>query len=227
MKTLKSGKLRGSASGLPFVSALLLAAGQSIRMGRPKLLLPLGESTIIEQTIDNLLNSRVDEVIVVVGFRAQEHRERIGKRPVEIVTNLRYSEGMSASLVAGLNAVGKRAQAVMVALADQPFVESSLINELLDAFAKHNKGIVVPVYQGRRGHPVVLSMRYREKLLALKGDIGARQIIEENRDDLLEVPVESDSVSIDLDTPDDYARAVSGSTSIRFSYTQKMSLGEM
>jgi len=197
-----------------FISALLLAAGESKRMGRPKLLLPLGGSTIIEQAVDNLLGSRVDEVVVVVGYRAQELGEKIAKKPVKIVRNRRYRQGMSTSLIAGLNAIDRRAQAVMIALADQPFVESSLIDELLEEFKKHDRGILVPVCQGRRGHPVILSLRYKERLLALRGDVGARQLIEENPDDVLEVPVESDSVNVDLNTPNDYARLAQGSINL-------------
>ena len=191
-----------------FISALLLAAGESKRMGRPKLLLPLGGSTIIEQAVDNLLGSRVDEVVVVVGYRAQELERKIARKPVKIVRNRRYRQGMSTSLIAGLSAIDRRAQAIMVALADQPFVESPLIDELLEEFKKHDRGILVPVCQGRRGHPVVLSLKYRERLLALRGDVGARQLIEENPDDVLEVPVESESVNVDLNTPEDYTRLV-------------------
>jgi len=191
-----------------FISALLLAAGESKRMGRPKLLLPLGGSTIIEQAVDNLLGSRVDEVVVVVGYRAQELERKIARKPVKIVRNRRYRQGMSTSLIAGLSAIDRRAQAIMVALADQPFVESPLIDELLEEFKKHDRGILVPVCQGRRGHPVVLSLKYRERLLALRGDVGARQLIEENPDDVLEVPVESEGVNVDLNTPEDYTRLV-------------------
>lgn len=191
-----------------FISALLLAAGESKRMGRPKLLLPLGGRTIIEQAVDNLLGSRVDEVVVVVGYRAQELGEKIARKPVKIVRNRRYRQGMSTSLIAGLNGIDRRAQAIMIALADQPFVESSLIDELLEEFKKQDKGILIPVCQGQRGHPVILSLKYKERLLALRGDVGARPLIEENPDDLLEVPVESNSVNMDLNTPEDYTKLV-------------------
>ena len=176
--------------------------------------MPLGGSTIIEQAVDNLLGSRVDEVVVVVGYRAQELGKKIAKKPVKIVRNRRYRQGMSTSLIAGLNAIDRRAQAVMIALADQPFVESSLIDELLGEFKKHDRGILIPVCQGRRGHPVILSLRYKERLLALRGDVGARQLIEENPDDVLEVPVESDSVNVDLNTPEDYTKLILRLTNI-------------
>ncbi|GAH79831.1 unnamed protein product, partial [marine sediment metagenome] len=143
-----------------FISALLLAAGESKRMGRQKLLLPFGTSTIIEQTIDNLLNSRADEIIVVVGYRAQELVTKIGRKPLKIAVNPHYQQGMSASIIAGLNLIDNNAKAVMIALADQPGISSKIIDKLIAEFRQDNKGIAIPVYQGNRGHPVIFSIKY-------------------------------------------------------------------
>ena len=186
------------------VSAILLAAGESKRMGEPKVLLPFGSSTIMEQVIDNLLHSRVDEVIVVVGDRAPEMIKRIADRAVKIAVNPVYHEGMGTSIVKGLNLVDNRALAVMLVLADQPLIESETIDRLIEAFFSHDKGIVIPTYKGRRGHPVVFSTKYKAELLNLKGDVGGRQIIREHSDDILEVGVNSPSVNIDIDTMDSY-----------------------
>ena len=183
------------------VSAILLAAGESKRMGEPKLLLPFGNSTVLEQAIDNLLNSRVGEVIVVVGDRAQE---LIGNRPVKVAINPAYREGMSTSIVTGLNLIDDSTRAVMLALADQPLVDSQTINKLIEAFISHDKGIVIPAYKGRRGHPVIFSTKYKEELLGLVGDIGGRQIIEEHPEDVLELAVDSQGINVDIDTKDDY-----------------------
>ena len=186
------------------VSAILLAAGESKRMGEPKLLLPFGSSTILEQAIDNLLNSRVDELIVVVGDRAQEMIKRIANRPVKVIINPVYHEGMSTSIVRGLSLIDNRALAVMLVLADQPLIDSETINRLVEAFFSHDKGIVIPAYKGRRGHPIIFSTKYKGKLLGLKGDVGGRQIISEHPDDILEVAVNSQSINIDIDTMDNY-----------------------
>jgi len=191
---------RGLVS-LVMVSAILLAAGESKRMGEPKLLLPFGNSTVLEQAIDNLLNSRVGEVIVVVGDRAQE---LIGNRPVKVAINPAYREGMSTSIVTGLNLIDDSTRAVMLALADQPLVDSQTINKLIEAFISHDKGIVIPAYKGRRGHPVIFSTKYKEELLGLVGDIGGRQIIEEHPEDVLELAVDSQGINVDIDTKDDY-----------------------
>ena len=186
------------------VSAILLAAGASERMGKPKQLMPLGNSTIVEQTIDNLLGSRVGEVIVVLGHRAEELIKAIANRPVKIIVNPIYHQGMSTSIVTGLSLVDSRAQAVMLALADQPFIDSKTINRLMEGFFNHSKGIAIPAHQGRRGHPIIFSIKYKGELLELKGDIGGRQIIREHPDDILEVAVDSPSINIDIDNIGDY-----------------------
>ena len=186
------------------VSAILLAAGESKRMGKPKQLMPLGKTTMLEQTIDNLLNSKVSEVIVVLGHKAEEITTILVTKPVKIALNPVYHQGMSTSIIAGLNLVDERARAVMLALADQPFIDSQSINRLIDEFCDHNKGIVIPTYQSRRGHPVIFAIKYKEELSGLKGDIGGRQIIEHHPDDVLEVAVDSPGINIDIDTTDDY-----------------------
>ena len=188
----------------PMLSAILLAAGESKRMGKPKQLIPLGSSTILEQAIDNLLNSAVDEVIVVLGYRAEEITETIAAKPVKIIVNPNYRQGMSTSIIAGLILVDSQAQAVMLALGDQPLVDSQTINQLIDEFYNHDKGIAIPTYQGKRGHPIIFAIKYKPELLELEGDIGGRQIIQCHPDDILEVAVDSKSVIADIDTRADY-----------------------
>jgi len=191
------------------LSAILLAAGESKRMGALKQLMPLGKSTLLEQAIDNLLNSSVDETIVVVGHKAQEITRAIAPRPVKIVLNPDYRKGMSTSIIAGLNLIDPKSQAVMLAMGDQPLVESRTINQLIDAFKSHDKGIAVPTHRGRRGNPVIFAIKYKEELLKLKGDIGGREIIKSHPDDVLEVAVDSESVISDIDTRDDYQSKLS------------------
>lgn len=186
------------------LSAILLAAGESKRMGEPKQLMPLGSSTILEQAIDNLLNSAVDEVIVVLGHRAEEMIKTIAAKPVKIIANPNYRQGMSTSIITGLILVDSQAQAVMLALGDQPLVDSPTINRLIEGFYSHDKGIAIPTYQGRRGHPIIFAIKYKPKLLELEGDIGGRGITQDHPDDVLEVAVDSESVIADIDTRDDY-----------------------
>jgi len=186
------------------VSAILLAAGQSKRMGRVKQLLPLGQSTIVERTIDNLLHSTIGETIVVLGYREEEIRKTITDKPVKIAINPHYRQGISTSIIAGLKQIDQRARAVLIALGDQPFIDSHTINSLVEAFTAHRKGIVIPVYLGRRGNPVIFAIRYKGELLNLKGDVGGRGIIRRHLDDVLEVAVNCEGVLLDIDTMENY-----------------------
>lgn len=186
------------------ISAILLAAGQSKRMGRLKQLMPLERSTVVEKAVDNLLGSAVDEVIVVVGYEAEDVRTAIAARPIKLVTNPDYEQGMSTSIIAGLNMVQSKVQAVMIALGDMPLVNSQTVNRLIEGFCNHDKGIAFPTYQGKKGHPVIFAIKYKEELLKLKGDVGAREIIKDHPDDVLVVEVASESVVADFDTANDY-----------------------
>lgn len=187
------------------ISAILLAAGESKRMGELKQLMPFGQNTtIVEQAIDNLLSAAVSEVIVVVGYRAEEVIKSIVGKPVKIAINPNYRQGMSTSIIAGLNLVDSRAQAVMLTLGDQPLINSQTINRLIEEFHNHDRGIAIPTYQGRRGHPIIFAIKYKEKLLELKGDIGGRQIVKDHPDDILEVAVNAGGIITDIDTISDY-----------------------
>jgi molybdenum cofactor cytidylyltransferase len=190
------------------ISAIILAAGESKRMGRVKLTMPLGESTVLEQVISSVLSSMVDEVIVVLGHEQKTIRQTIGDRPVKCIVNKDYKLGMSTSIVSGLNETDDRCKAVIIILGDQPFISSDIIDKLIDGYKTHHKGIVAPTYQGMKGHPIIFDIKYKNKLLSLKGDAGGRQLITENNDDVLYVPVDSESIIKDIDTPDDYRSSV-------------------
>ena len=190
------------------ISAILLAAGESNRMGQPKQLLPFGQSTILERTIDNLLDSAISETIVVMGYKEEEIRKTIADKPVKIAINPDYQQGMSTSIIAGLKQINKRARAVLIALSDQPFVDSQTITSLVEAFIANNKGIIIPVYRGKRGNPVIFAIRYKGELLNLKGDTGGREIIKRHPDDVLEVAVNCEGVLLDIDTMESYTSPI-------------------
>jgi molybdenum cofactor cytidylyltransferase len=196
---------RGMRDSKPtLVSAILLAAGEAKRMGTPKQLLPFGGVTILERTLDNLLGSSVDEVIVVLGANAQEIKSIIGDRPVKIVFNPDYRLGMSGSLICGLNQVSGKARKVMVALTDQPLIGKETYDRLVEESARSEKGIIIPVYRKKKGNPVIFSIGYKKELLALKGDIGAREVVTAHPGDILEVDVDSEGVIININTMDEY-----------------------
>jgi molybdenum cofactor cytidylyltransferase len=188
------------------ISAIVLAAGEAKRMGQNKVLLPWRGKTLLEHVLDQLLHSRVDEIILVLGHEAGRIREKISAQGIKIVVNPAYQEGMSASLRQGLSIMDKAAEAFLVVLGDQPGIRKERINQLIEAF--HNslprKNIVLPSYRNRPGHPVLFSVQYREEIGRLKGDVGGRQILADHPEDILFLEMDTEEVLQDIDTPEDY-----------------------
>ena len=191
-----------------FISGVLLAAGLSSRMGEPKQLLPFGESTIVETVVDSMLCTQFDEVIVVVGHCATHIQAQLGQRPVRIVFNPDYREGMLTSAQTGIRALqGSDAFALM--LVDQPLITPALIDRVIDAYIQTDKGIALPSYNYKRGHPVVFHQRYAADILALGTESGGvRTLFKKYRDDIHYVPVGTDRVLRDIDYREDYERAL-------------------
>jgi len=194
----------------PVVSAILLAAGKSERMGQNKLLLPFGGRTVIQRTLDSLIASRVGEVIVVLGSKAQEINDSIGNRRALTVLNPNFAKGMSTSLITGLGMVSQGARFIMVALGDQPLITTIVYNKLVEAAAGSDKGMILPVYKGERGNPIIISAAYRADLLKQAGDIGGRELLKQHPDDVLEVPVECEGVIVNINTKEEYERRLKG-----------------
>lgn len=188
--------------------ALILAAGESRRMGKPKLLLPYGDATIIEKVVQNVTLSRADRTVVVLGGDRREIEEKLRTVAVRRVINPRYKEGMFSSVRRGLRALPASVRAAVFILADQPDVSTSVIDLLIDAYRRHRKGIVLPVYRKKRGHPLLIDLKYRREIEALSPGIGLRGILRLHPDDILEVKVSSPAVLRDIDDPGDYGRAL-------------------
>jgi molybdenum cofactor cytidylyltransferase len=184
--------------------AVILSAGESRRMGVQKLLLPFGETTIIESVVRTALDSSVDGVLVVLGADREAIKERLRPYPVSQVVNTRYREGMLSSIQVGVGALPPSARAAMVMLGDQPSVNSVITDELIAAYRETRKGIVIPVYGGRRGHPAVFDTKYKKEILGLAPEAGLRQLNRDHPEDILEVEVPYEAVLKDIDTPEDY-----------------------
>ncbi len=186
--------------------ALILAAGESKRMGKPKLLLPFGEKTIIETVIDLVVKSKVEKTMVVLGSDRKKIEKKIRDYPVKIVVNPHYAKGMLSSIQEGFQALPQDTQAVLVVLGDQPAVSSDVINQIIYAFKKTRKGIVVPAYKGNRGHPVIIDMKYRHEVEKLSPEVGLRGIVYNHPEDVLEVEVVTPGILRDIDNAEDYRR---------------------
>lgn len=191
-----------------FVSGILLAAGLSTRMGAPKQLLPFGESTIVETVVDNMIAAKFNEVIVVVGHRAAEIEKQLGTRPLKTVFNPDYREGMLTSAQIGIRAC-EESDAFGLMLVDQPFITPNLINQVIEAYQQTEKGIAVPSYNYKRGHPVIFNQKYASDILALETESdGVRTLLKKYSDDIHYVTVDTDRVLRDIDYREDYERAL-------------------
>jgi molybdenum cofactor cytidylyltransferase len=194
-------------------TAVVPAAGMSTRLGRNKLLLPFKGKSLIAHAVDTLLVSMVDEIIVVLGHEADQVRAAIGKKPVRFVENPDYQRGLRTSVHAGFAAVSVNTRAIMVYLADQPLLEAREVDLLIHAFAeagKTDKNIVVPLFRGQRGNPVIVSSSYQNAILAIADETGCRRVIKQNPDQVLAVEMETDHVVRDIDTMEAYERLVAG-----------------
>jgi CTP:molybdopterin cytidylyltransferase MocA len=192
------------------ISAVLLAAGESRRMGEFKQLLTLAGKSFVECCVDNLLRSRASEVVVVTGHREAEVRRALGARPVKFAYNIDYKSGMSASVARGLEAVDEKAQAVLIALVDQPQIGPPIINRVIEAYEKAHPSIVIPTYEGRNGHPIILDLKLREEIFSIDSDQGLRQVVHAHYDEIMRIEVGDDSVLKDCDYPEDYVRLQGG-----------------
>lgn len=190
------------------ITAVVLAAGRSERMGRPKMLLPFGRRTLIETVLAGVRRSRVDDVVVVLGAHRENVAAVVSKFAPRAVFNDDLEGGMLSSVIRGLHAVPAAARAFLVVLGDQPFPPATVIDRLIAGRERTGKGLVLPVHRGRRGHPLLIDIRYRDEVMALDPSVGLRQLLRDHPDDILEVPVRTPAVLADIDDPEDYRRAV-------------------
>lgn len=183
-------------------------------MGEPKQLLPFADSTILETVVDNMLESKFNEVIVIIGHCAEQMQQLIADRPVKTVFNPDYHKGMLTSVQAGVRSlnlanVNESRNAFSLMLVDQPFITSTLIDKIIDAYTQVEEGIVLPSYNYRRGHPVIFNHKYADVIISLGVDSdGVRSLYKTYHDDIHYVDVDTDAILRDIDYKEDYERAL-------------------
>ena len=190
------------------ISAILLGAGASKRMGVDKLALTWRRETILEHCFKTLLRSEVEELVVVLSGRNKGVKNLFQGAKARIVLNPHSRKGMSSSIRRGLRAICPESDGILIALGDQPFLKTRTIDALIRVFDREKDRIIVPSFQGRTGHPVIFHKAYKEELMNLKGDVGGRSIIERHREDVRVVRVRSIGVVKDVDTWQDYEKGL-------------------
>jgi molybdenum cofactor cytidylyltransferase len=186
------------------ISAILLAAGRSRRMGAFKPLLPFGERTVVEACINNLRSGGVEEIVVVIGHRADEIRGRLAHLPVRFAINAEAESEMGVSIARGIEQISPQAEAVFIALVDQPAIPPEVVRFLIAERKRTRAQLIVPEHEGRGGHPVLMDLSFRPQLLNLDPQKGLRGLFEAHREVVSRVPVASIYIARDMDRWDDY-----------------------
>ncbi len=188
--------------------AIVLAAGESKRMKTPKMLLPFRGKTIIQTTIGNIVDSEINNILVVLGAFAGEILTVIEDMPVNHCINDKYSRGMLSSVQYGFRHLPSEYGAALVFPGDQPMIQACLINKVIASYHKSGRGIVVPVWQGRRGHPLLIDNKYRKEIELLDENVGLRALARRYSRDVFEVVSDSPDIIKDIDTKEDYLNEI-------------------
>jgi molybdenum cofactor cytidylyltransferase len=194
------------------IVAVVLSAGESSRMGRPKALLPIDGQTFIERIVAALKQTAVGKVIIILGHKAGELKPLIEHLPAEILVNPDYKLGQLSSLQVAVRCLqmDTACDGMLVHLVDHPYLDPPLVNEIIRRFYESKKLIVVPRCGGKRGHPVIFSRQLFEELLSAPMDQGAKAVVNAHRDDTLEIDTDEAGITVDIDTPELYRQHVKG-----------------
>jgi molybdenum cofactor cytidylyltransferase len=191
------------------ISGIILAAGESRRMGSAKALLQYEGQTFIGRICSAFLSAGVDELVVVLGVRAEEIARALPPHPfVRTVINHRYFQGQLSSLMVGIGALSPDSEAAVVNLVDHPLVSTETIHALISSFRTEPIPILIASYQGKRGHPVIFSSQLYGEILAAPLDRGAKVVVRKDPKRVREIPLNDPGILADIDTPQDYARYV-------------------
>lgn len=184
--------------------AIILAAGESKRMGFPKMLLPFCGKSMIECVIEKVLNSDASDIMVVLGAEKEAIAAKIKNMPVRYCFNEKYKEGMLSSVKCGFNNLPFDFRAALVFPGDQPMISPDAINSVINGYMVSGKGLVVPVYKSKRGHPLLIDRRYLGEIKGLSPSIGLHALSDRFPDDVLEVSTNDPGVLKDIDTYEEY-----------------------
>ena len=198
------------------IGSIVLAAGSSRRMGKPKALLRIGQKTFLQHIVDILRSAGLPDTAVVLGAAAEQVQQTLNWFDGKVVTNSRWEEGQLSSLVLGISSMDVEAlEGALVWPVDHPLISSHLIGTLIEAFHKSNKKIVAPTFHGIRGHPVIFSRSLFGELRSSPGTIGARAVVHNHPLEIFEVPTEEEGIIINIDTPQDYDRHIMQSAAFK------------
>ena len=187
------------------ISGIVLAAGASARMGEPKALLKIGEKTFLQHVIDVLHSACILDTVIVLGNDAVKIQNTLDWFQGKVIINDNWQQGQLSSIIAGMNMLnGTDLHGVMICPVDHPLISQGLLVDLLQTFWKSKKKIVLPVYDQKRGHPVIFSKELFDELKSAPMNVGARFVVRQHPNDVAELVTAEDGVVQNIDTPEDY-----------------------
>lgn len=195
------------------LAAVILSGGESRRMGAPKALIPCRGRTFLEHLLDAARHPRISPVLVVLGPHADQIRKQVALDPASVVINPDWELGQLSSIQAAvrhLQAAPEETDGLMLFLVDHPLISAALVDRLVAEFYRSGRAIVLPTFQGRRGHPVIFARQLYDELLAAPLDKGARTVVWAHAKEVLEVPTEEEGVVMNLNDPETFRRALGG-----------------
>lgn len=184
--------------------AIILAAGASTRMQKQKLLLPYKGKTIIEMVVENATRSVSSNVVVVLGSHREQIKEQLQNLDVKFCINENYQDGMLSSVICGFGTLPDEAKAALIFLGDQPQIPSQAAKLVIESWRQTGKGIVIPVFNGKRGHPVLIETRFKTEIENLDPEKGLRTLSEKFKHEVMEVECSIPEILRDIDTPEEY-----------------------
>ncbi len=196
------------------IHGIILAAGTSSRMGKPKMLLPFGGTTVIGTLILQTVLSELENVTVVLGANADQLSRETDRYEVRTVLNTAYENGMLSSVQCGIKALPDTTSAVMIMLGDQPMITREVINTVIQAYRQSEKKLIVATYKGKRGHPLLIGSRYFREILKLSGENSLKDILLKYPEEIEEVEVDDPAILRDIDTEDDYIKEIENQKNI-------------
>ncbi|HXW56277.1 MAG TPA: nucleotidyltransferase family protein [Candidatus Cybelea sp.] len=192
------------------LAAVILAAGESRRMGSPKALVPFRGASFLEHLLNATRHSRVGVTRVVLGSRAEEIRTKLGIDAALVVVNPGWQHGQLSSLQVALRSLPGGTEGMILCPVDHPLISGNLVAQLIEKFDSSGKLIALPTFHARRGHPVIFRTPLYDELLAVSPDVGARQVVWAHADQIVEVPTEEEGVVLNLDDPEALKKATGG-----------------
>lgn len=190
------------------IFAVVLAAGESRRMGKPKMLLPFRGMTMIEKVISGIRSAGIEKILVVIGAEKEKLSLLLQKNSVHFCENINYREGMLSSVICAVRNLPPETAAMLVFPGDQPLIRPSTTGMVIEKYNSSKNGIVIPVYHGRRGHPLLVDKKYFNEIMLLDPSKGLRSLSDSHQNDVFELETDDPGILKDFDTYDDYLNEI-------------------